>query len=226
VSAKIKRPKWLIRVAFPVLALVLLFSGCSSNESADGTRDAGNCTTFGEIVDKGNEVAICLNINGEARYLIEGPAIDDIRLLAGINWLDFFLSDEGQALVSNGSFVYDDFASIDVDSLNLKRFIVNKPEWKNVAALILAEEEAWGEVESVKREYCPQLIEDPNAFCAPKIMSDEGSSRLFEASDLWNVAVERLDKELDLIGVSIEGQYQLDGLKAAEFALRKLREED
>lgn len=208
----------------PALALALFLSGCSSSEFSNGNRYAGNCTSVGDIVEIDNELAICLSINREARYLIEGPAIDDIKLLAGINWLDLFLSDEGRALVSSGGFKYDDFASIDIDTLNLKRFIVNKPEWKGVAALILAEEEAREQIRRVERDYCPKLIDDPNAFCAPKIMSDEGSARWFEASDLWNVAFERLDEELELIGVYIEGQYQLDGIKAAEFALKKLRE--
>ena len=84
-------------------------------------------------------------------------------------------------------------------------------------------EEAWAEVKNVEREYCPQLRDDPNAFCAPKIMSDEGMAKWFEASDSWNAVVERLDKEIELIGVYLEGQYQIDGFLAAKFALERFR---
>jgi hypothetical protein len=205
----------------PVLALLLVLSGCGSGQSSDGTKDVGDCTNIGEIIESGDGFAICLSIDGGPKYLVSGPAIEDIKLLAGINWLDFFLSDEGRSLIKEDRFTYDDFASIDVQTLNLKRFIADKPEWKGVAALILAEEEAYSELKQVEMEYCPQLIDNPDAFCAPKIMSDEGSAKWFEASDYWNAKWENLEKELELIGVFIEGKYQIDGLTAARFAIQQ-----
>jgi hypothetical protein len=201
-------------------ALTLLLTGCGSSESADGSRDAGDCTTLGEIIESNGEMAICVKVKNADKYLIAGPAMDDIKLLAGIKSFAFYLSDEGQAMADDLGWEYSDFDSIDYEVINLKRYIADKPEWKDVAGLILAEEKAAQEMEYVIKNYCPK---DPEAYCAPKTMSAEGVAEVDRTSAIWDVAVTALDKRVELIGVAIEGQYQLEGLKAAEFAMKSLK---
>lgn len=53
-------------------------------------------------------------------------------------------------------------------------------------------------------------------------MSDEGSAKMFEADKILQTAAENLEKELQLIGVFIEGKYQVDGITAARFVLKSL----
>jgi hypothetical protein len=202
------------------IVLILLLTGCGSSESADGSRDAGDCTTLGEIIESNGELAICVNLEGKKTYLIEGPAMDDIKLLAGIKSFTFYLSDEGQAMAEDLGWDYQDFNSIDYDVLNLKRYIADKPEWSEVAGLILAEEAAQIDLDYVWKNYCPK---DPEAYCAPKTMSAEGVAEYDRTSAIWDVAVTALNEKLELIGVALEGQYQLDGLKAAEFAMKSLK---
>jgi hypothetical protein len=202
------------------IALILVLTGCGSSESADGSRDAGDCTTIGEIIESNGEMAICVKTNDTTKYLISGPAMDDVKLLAGIKSFAFYLSDEGQAMASDLGWEYQDFDRIDYEVLNLKRYIADKPEWSEVAGLILAEEEAAIDVEYVFKNFCPK---DPEAYCAPKTMSAEGVAEWERTDAIWNAASEALTKKLQLIGVAIEGQYQLDGLKAAEFAMKSLK---
>jgi len=202
------------------IVLLLLLTGCGSSESADGSRDAGDCTTLGEIIESNGEMAICVKVNNANKYLIAGSAMDDIKLLAGIKSFAFYLSDEGQAMADDLGWDYQDFDSIDYDVLNLKRYIADKPEWSEVAGLILAEEAAGIDVEYVFKNYCPK---DPGAYCAPKTMSAEGVAEYDRKDAIWNAASEALTKKLELIGVALEGQYQLDGLKAAEFAMKSLK---
>jgi hypothetical protein len=202
------------------IALLLLLTGCGSSESADGSRDAGECTTLGEIIDSNGELAICVNLEGKKTYLIAGPAMDDIKLLAGIKSFAFYLSDEGQAMADDLGWEYQDFDNIDYDVLNLKRYIADKPEWKDVAGLILAEEKAAQEMDYVFKNYCPK---DPEAYCAPKTMSAEGNVQYDLADKMMEIADRALTEKLELIGVALEGQYQVDGLKAAEFAMKSLK---
>ena len=202
------------------IALLLLLTGCGSSESADGSRNAGDCTTLGEIIESNGELAICVNLEGKKTYLIEGPAMDDIKLLAGIKSFAFYLSDEGQAMADDLGWEYQDFDNIDYDILNLKRYIADNPEWKDVAELILAEEKTAIEVDNVLNNYCPK---DPEVYCGPKVMSAKGYAEWERASAIWNVAVEALDKKAQLIGVALEGQYQLDGFIAAEFVMKNLK---
>ena len=202
------------------IALLLLLTGCGSSESADGTRDAGDCTTLGEIIESNGELAICVNLEGKKTYLIEGPAIDDIKLLAGISDSAVRYTDEGDALAAKFGWDWEDFNSIEYETLNLKRYITNKPEWSEVAALILAEEEAEIEVGYVWKNYCPK---DPEAYCAPKTMSAEGAAEWERKDAIWNDAIEALNVKLELIGVAIEGQYQVEGLKAVEFAIKSFK---
>ena len=201
------------------IALLLLLTGCGSSKSAVGSRDAGDCTTLGEIIESNGEMAICLKIENTNKYLIEGPVIEDIKLLAGIKRSDFYLSDQGQALMSEFGWTYQDLNGIDYETINLKRYIADKPEWNGVAALILAEEAASTDMDYVFKNYCP---EDPEAYCAPKTMSDEGVAEYDRTSAIWDAAVTALNDKLELIGVAIEGKYQVDGLKAAEFAMKSL----
>ena len=186
------------------IALLLLLTGCGSSESADGSRDAGGCTTLGEIIESDGGLAICLNLEGKKTYLIEGPAINDVELLAGITEY-------------GGD--WKDFNTVQSNTLNLKRYIADKPEWSEVAGLILAVEAAWIEIEYVFENYCPK---DPEAYCAPKTMSVEGVAEYDRTYAIWNTAIEALDGKLDLIGVAIEGQYQIESLKAVEFAIQSL----
>ena len=202
------------------IALLLLLTGCGSSESADGTRDAGDCTTLGEIIESDGELAICVNLEGKKTYLIAGPAMDDIKLLAGIKSFALYLSDEGQAMAEDLGWEYQDFNSIDYDVINLKRYIADKPEWKEVAGLILAEEKAAQEMDYVFKNYCPK---DPEAYCAPKTMSAEGNVQYDLADKMMEIADRALTEKLELIGVALEGQYQVDGLKAAEFAIKSLK---
>jgi hypothetical protein len=202
------------------IVLFLLLTGCGSSESADGSRNAGDCTTLGEIIDSNGELAICVNLEGKKTYLIEGPAIDDIKLLAGISRSRSIYTDEGEALASKFGWDWEEFNSISYETLNLKRYIADKPEWSEVAALILAEEEAGINVDYVWKNYCP---EDPEAYCAPKTMSAEGAAEWDRTDGIWNDAIEALNVKLELIGVAIEGQYQVDGLKAVEFAIKSLK---
>jgi hypothetical protein len=202
------------------IALLLLLTGCGSSESADGTRDAGDCTTLGEIIESNGELAICVNLEGKKTYLIAGPAMDDIRLLAGIKSFALYLSDEGQAMAEDLGWEYQDFNSIDYDVINLKRYIADKPEWKDVAGLILAEEKAAQEMDYVFKNYCPK---DPEAYCAPKTMSAEGNVQYDLADKMMEIADRALTEKLELIGVALEGQYQVDGLKAAEFAMKSFK---
>jgi len=202
------------------IALLLLLTGCGSSESADGSRNAGDCTTLGEIIESNGELAICVNLEGKKTYLIEGPAMDDIKLLAGIKSFAFYLSDEGQAMADDLGWEYQDFDNIDYDVLNLKRYIADKPEWKDVAGLILAEEKAAQEMDYVFKNYCPK---DPEAYCAPKTMSAEGNVQYDLADKMMEIADRALTEKLELIGVALEGQYQVDGLKAAEFAMKSLK---
>jgi len=201
------------------IALLLLLSGCGSSKSAVGSRDAGDCTTIGEIIEINDEFAICLKIENTNKYLIEGPVIEDINLLAGIKRSDFYLSDQGQALMSEFGWTYQDLDGIDYETINLKRYIADKPEWNGVAALILAEEATGTDVDYVLKNYCPK---DPEAYCAPKTMSEQGVAELDRTSAIWGAAVTALNDKLELIGVAIEGKYQVDGLKAAEFAMKSL----
>jgi hypothetical protein len=202
------------------IALLLLLTGCGSSESADGSRNAGDCTTLGEIIESNGELAICVNLEGKKTYLIEGPAMDDIKLLAGIKSFAFYLSDEGQAMADDLGWEYQDFDNIDYDVLNLKRYIADKPEWKDVAGLILAEEKAAQEMDYVFKNYCPK---DPEAYCAPKTMSAEGNVQYDLADKMMEIADRALTEKLELIGVALEGQYQVDGMKAAEFAMKSLK---
>jgi hypothetical protein len=202
------------------IALLLLLTGCGSSESADGTRDAGDCTTLGEIIESNGELAICVNLEGKKTYLIAGPAMDDIKLLAGIKSFALYLSDEGQAMAEDLGWEYQDFNSIDYDVINLKRYIADKPEWKDVAGLILAEEKAAQEMDYVFKNYCPK---DPEAYCAPKTMSAEGNVQYDLADKMMEIADRALTEKLELIGVALEGQYQVDGLKAAEFAMKSFK---
>ena len=202
------------------IALLLLLTGCGSSESADGSRDAGDCTTLGEIIESNGELAICVNLEGKKTYLIDGPAMENIKLLAGIKSFAFYLSDEGQAMAGDLGWEYQDFNRIDYDVLNLKRYIADKPEWKDVAGLILAEEKAAQEMDYVFKNYCPK---DPEAYCAPKTMSAEGNIQYDLADNLVQAADRALTEKLELIGVALEGQYQIDGLKAAEFAMKSLK---
>ena len=202
------------------IALLLLLTGCGSSESADGSRDAGDCTTLGEIIESNGELAICVNLEGKKTYLIDGPAMENIKLLAGIKSFAFYLSDEGQAMAGDLGWEYQDFNRIDYDVLNLKMYIADKPEWKDVAGLILAEEKAAQEMDYVFKNYCPK---DPEAYCAPKTMSAEGNIQYDLADNLVQAADRALTEKLELIGVALEGQYQIDGLKAAEFAMKSLK---
>ena len=202
------------------IALLLLLTGCGSSESADGSRDAGDCTTLGEIIESNGELAICVNLEGKKTYLIDGPAMENIKLLAGIKSFAFYLSDEGQAMAEDLGWEYQDFNRIDYDVLNLKRYIADKPEWKDVAGLILAEGKAAQEMDYVFKNYCPK---DPEAYCAPKTMSAEGNIQYDLADMLVQAADRALTEKLELIGVALEGQYQIDGLKAAEFAMKSLK---
>ena len=202
------------------IALLLLLTGCGSSESADGTRDAGDCTTLGEIIESNGELAICVNLEGKKTYLIEGPAIDDIKLLAGITHSTVRYTDEGEALEAKYGWDWEDFNSIQYETLNLKRYIADKPEWSEVAGLILAEEAAGIDVEYVYKNYCPK---DPEAYCAPKTMSAEGFAEYLRKDEILNSAQEALGEKLDLIGVAIEGQYQVESLKAVEFAIKNLK---
>jgi len=202
------------------IALTLVLTGCGSSESADGSRDAGDCTTLGEIIESNGEMAICVKVNNANKYLIAGPAMDDIKLLAGIKSFAFYLSDEGQAMADDLGWSYQDFDNIDYDILNLKRYIADKPEWKDVAGLILADEKAAQEMDYVFKNYCPK---DPEAYCAPKTMSEEGNVQYDRAQELVDIADRALNEKLELIGVALEGQYQVDGLKAAEFAMKSLK---
>ena len=202
------------------IALLLLLTGCGSSESADGTRDAGDCTTLGKIIESNGELAICVNLEGKKTYLIAGPAMDDIKLLAGIKSFALYLSDEGKAMAEDLGWEYQDFNSIDYDVINLKRYIADKPEWKDVAGLILAEEKAAQEMDYVFKNYCPK---DPEAYCAPKTMSSEGNVQYDLADKMMEIADRALTEKLELIGVALEGQYQVDGLKAAEFAMKSLK---
>jgi hypothetical protein len=202
------------------IALLLLLTGCGSSESADGTRDAGVCTTIGEIIETDGEMAICLNNAGNTKYYIEGPVIEDIKLLAGIDSFEFYLSEEGQALSDDLGWSFQDFNDINYDPLNLKRYIADKPKWKDVAALIIAEEKTRDDVDLVERNYCPP---EPDAFCAPKVMSAKGQAEWFRTSELWDAATKNLTEQLELIAVDLEGQYQVDGFKAAAFAIESLR---
>jgi hypothetical protein len=201
------------------IALLFLLAGCGSSKSVVGSRDAGDCTTLGEIIESNGELAICLKIENTSKYLIEGPAIEDINLLAGIKRFDFYLSDQGQALMSEFGWTYQDIEGIDYETINLKRYIADKPEWNEVAALILAEEAAGTDVDYVYKNYCPK---DPEAYCAPKTMSEEGVAEYDRTSAIWDAAVTALNDKLELIGVAIEGKYQVDGLKATEFAMKSL----
>jgi hypothetical protein len=201
------------------IALLFLLAGCGSSKSVVGSRDAGDCTTLGEIIESNGELAICLKIENTNKYLIEGPAIEDINLLAGIKRFDFYLSDQGQALMSEFGWTYQDIEGIDYETINLKRYIADKPEWNGVAALILAEEAAGTDVDYVYKNYCPK---DPEAYCAPKTMSEEGVAEYDRTSAIWDAAVTALKDKLELIGVAIEGKYQVDGLKATEFAMKSL----
>jgi hypothetical protein len=202
------------------IALLLLLTGCGSSESADGSRDAGDCTTLGEIIESNGELAICVNLEGKKTYLIDGPAMENIKLLAGIISFAFYLSDEGQAMAEDLGWEYQDWNSIRYDVLNLKRYIADKPEWKDVAGLILADEKAAQEMDYVFKNYCPK---DPEAYCAPKTMSAEGNIQYDLADKLVDIANRALTEKLELIGVALEGQYQVDGLKAAEFAMKSLK---
>ena len=202
------------------IALLLLLTGCGSSESADGSRDAGDCTTLGEIIESNGELAICVNLEGKKTYLIDGPAMENIKLLAGINSFAFYLSDEGQAMAEDLGWEYQDWNSIRYDVLNLKRYIADKPEWKDVAGLILADEKAAQEMDYVFKNYCPK---DPEAYCAPKTMSAEGNIQYDLADKMVDIANRALTEKLELIGVALEGQYQVDGLKAAEFAMKSLK---
>ena len=202
------------------IALLLLLTGCGSSESADGSRDAGDCTTLGEIIESNGELAICVNLEGKKTYLIDGPAMENIKLLAGIKAFAFYLSDEGQAMAEDLGWEYQDFNRIDYDVLNLKRYIADKPEWKDVAGLILADEKAAQEMDYVFKNYCPK---DPEAYCAPKTMSAEGNIQYDLADKMVDIANRALTEKLELIGVALEGQYQVDGLKAAEFAMKSLK---
>ena len=202
------------------IALLLLLTGCGSSESADGSRDAGDCTTLGEIIESNGELAICVNLEGKKTYLIDGPAMENIKLLAGIKSFAFYLSDEGQAMAGDLGWEYQDFNRIDYDVLNLKRYIADKPEWKDVAGLILADEKAAQEMDYVFKNYCPK---DPEAYCAPKTMSAEGNIQYDLADKMVDIANRALTEKLELIGVALEGQYQVDGLKAAEFAMKSLK---
>ena len=202
------------------IALLLLLTGCGSSKSADGSRDAGDCTTLGEIIESNGELAICVNLEGKKTYLIDGPAMDNIKLLAGIKSFAFYLSDEGQAMAEDLGWEFQDFNRIDYDVLNLKRYIADKPEWKDVAGLILADEKAAQEMDYVFKNYCPK---DPEAYCAPKTMSAEGNIQYDLADKLVQAADRALTEKLELIGVALEGQYQIDGLKAAEFAMKSLK---
>jgi hypothetical protein len=202
------------------IVLILVLTGCGSSESADGSRDAGDCTTLGEIIESNGEMAICVKVNNANKYLIAGPAMDDIELLAGIKSFAFYLSDEGKVMADKLGWDYADFNSIDYDVLNLKRYIADKPEWKDVAGLILADEKAAQEMDYVFKNYCPK---DPEAYCAPKTMSEEGNIQYYRADKLVEIADRALNEKLELIGVALEGQYQLDGLKAAEFAMKSLK---
>ena len=202
------------------IALLLLLTGCGSSESADGSRDAGDCTTLGEIIESNGELAICVNLEGKKTYLIDGPAMENIKLLAGIKSFAFYLSDEGQAMAEDLGWEYQDWNSIRYDVLNLKRYIADKPEWKDVAGLILADEKAAQEMDYVFKNYCPK---DPEAYCAPKTMSAEGNIQYDLADKMVDIANRALTEKLELIGVALEGQYQVDGLKAAEFAMKSLK---
>ena len=202
------------------IALLLLLTGCGSSESADGSRDAGDCTTLGEIIESNSELAICVNLEGKKTYLIDGPAMENIKLLAGIKSFAFYLSDEGQAMAEDLGWEYQDWNSIRYDVLNLKRYIADKPEWKDVAGLILADEKAAQEMDYVFKNYCPK---DPEAYCAPKTMSAEGNIQYDLADKMVDIANRALTEKLELIGVALEGQYQVDGLKAAEFAMKSLK---
>ena len=202
------------------IALLLLLTGCGSSESADGSRDAGDCTALGEIIESNGELAICVNLEGKKTYLIDGPAMENIKLLAGIKSFAFYLSDEGQAMAEDLGWEYQDWNSIRYDVLNLKRYIADKPEWKDVAGLILADEKAAQEMDYVFKNYCPK---DPEAYCAPKTMSAEGNIQYDLADKMVDIANRALTEKLELIGVALEGQYQVDGLKAAEFAMKSLK---
>jgi hypothetical protein len=202
------------------IALLLLLTGCGSSESADGTRDAGDCTTLGEIIESNGELAICVNLEGKKTYLIEGPAIDDIKLLAGITYSTVSLTDEGEALEAKYGWGWEDYNRIQYETLSLKRYIADKPEWSEVAGLILAEEKAGIELDYVFKNYCPT---DPEAYCAPKTMSAEGVAEFDRKDAIFSNAQEALGKKLDLIGVAIEGQYQVESLKAVEFVMKSLK---
>ena len=202
------------------IALLLLLTGCGSSESADGSRDAGDCTTLGEIIESNGELAICVNLEGKKTYLIDGPAMENIKLLAGIKSFAFYLSDEGQAMAEDLGWEYQDFNRIDYDVLNLKRYIADKPEWSEVAALILAEQKAQIDHDFVWENYCPK---DPEAYCAPKTMSAFGAAEWDRTIAIWDTALEALNEKLELIGVAIEGQYQVEGSKAVEFVIKSFK---
>ena len=202
------------------IALLLLLTGCGSSESADGTRDAGDCTTLGEIIESNGELAICVNLEGKKTYLIEGPAIDDIKLLAGITYSTVSLTDEGDTLEAKYGWGWEDYFRIQYETLSLKRYIADKPEWSEVAGLILAEEAAGIELDYVFKNYCPK---DPEAYCALKTMSDEGVAEFDRKQAIFSSAQKALGKKLDLIGVAIEGQYQVESLKAVEFVMKSLK---
>jgi uncharacterized protein YukE len=53
-------------------------------------------------------------------------------------------------------------------------------------------------------------------------MSEEGVAEYDRTSAIWDAAVTALNDKLELIGVAIEGKYQVDGLKATEFAMKSL----
>ena len=84
----------------------------------------------------------------------------------------------------------------------------------------MAEEKAAQEMDYVFKNYCPK---DPEAYCAPKTMSAEGNIQYDLADKLVDIANRALTEKLELIGVALEGQYQVDGLKAAEFAMKSLK---
>jgi hypothetical protein len=201
-------------------ALTLLLTGCGSSESADGSRDAGDCTTLGEIIESNGELAICVNLEGKKTYLIEGPAIDDIKMLAGITYSTVSLTDEGKTLEAKYGWGWEDYNRIQYETLSLKRYIADKPEWSEVAGLILAEEAAGIELDYVFKNYCPK---DPEAYCALKTMSAEGVAEFDRKQAIFSSAQEALGKKLDLIGVAIEGQYQVESLKAVEFVMKSLK---
>ena len=202
------------------ITLLLLLTGCGSSESADGTRDAGDCTTLGEIIESNGELAICVNLEGKKTYLIEGPAIDDIELLAWISSSRSLSPDDRTALITKFGWNYEDFNIIEYETLDLKRYIADKPEWSEVAALILAEQKAQIDHDFVWENYCPK---DPEAYCAPKTMSAFGAAEWDRTIAIWDTALEALNVKLELIGVAIEGQYQVEGLKAVEFVIKSFK---